>query len=68
MARIAALRTPFFEPKWRRVLIVTVGLLLGLILFFFGLAYTGTVLCAASFWLGYELLVVYNVDTGRREK
>lgn len=68
MARLTALETPFLAPAWRRIAVVMLGLVIGLVLFAFGLSYTGTVLCGTFFWLGYELLVVYDVDTGRRRK
>lgn len=65
MPRMDAFEKPFFEPLWRRFLIVVVGLLVGLFVFAAGFAATGTILCGAAFWIGYELLVVFNVDTGR---
>lgn len=68
MARMRAFDTPFFEPAWRRWAIVAVGLILGLAVFMVGYSYVGTVLCAAFFWLGYELLVVYDDDVGRPRK
>ena len=65
MARMEAFETPFFAPRWRRLAIVLAMLLAGLALYILGFAYTGLVLCAAAFWLGYELLVIYDIDTGR---
>lgn len=68
MARMRAVDRPFFEPAWRRWAIVAGGLLGGLVVFFLGYSYVGTAVCAVFFWLGYELLVVFNDDTGRRRK
>lgn len=68
MSRMEAFEKPFFEPLWRRIALVATGLVLGLVLFAFGFSATGLVLCASAFWLGYELLIVFDVDTGRRKK
>lgn len=68
MARFQAFEAPFFASVWRRAVLVAGGLILGLVVFLFGFSYTGTAICAVFFWLGYELLVVFDNDVGRVRK
>jgi hypothetical protein len=64
MRSILSLKHPFFAPAWRRVAIVVALLLAGLVIFLLGASLLGTVICAAAFWLGYELLVTFDPNDG----